>query len=499
MSIIFILCFALLAGLIFTRLMKLLRLPNVTGYLIAGVLIGPHVFKLITAQHLEMLEIITNVALGFIAFSIGTSIKLSLLKKLGKNILVITAMQALLATILVDLVMILIGEPLPFALILGAVATATAPAATLMIVRQYKAKGPVTETLLPVVALDDALGLMVFAISLAIGKVLHVGGSLSFVSAFLVPVCEILLALVIGSALGFILALVSRFFKSRANRLTLIITFTLGGIALAELLNLSSLLLCMMIGTFYGNLFKENEVPLEVLERWTYPLFMLFFVISGAQLNLEVLPTVGIVGFVYIVVRAIGKWGGAYLGAVITKANPNVRKYLGIALFPQAGVAIGMASVVMAQLPEIGQQVTTVVLCATLVYEILGPLLTKIALTKAGEIEKTPKRIKNSATSAQTSAISLGQIPTIDNANIKELAVGEQNDQPQTQNVEQSQQDFDTKTLFEKAQQQIKDNESTQTPSKETVQSENINDATLFEKAQQQIKDNEDSKNLTNK
>lgn len=387
MDILLILAVAMACGLLFTRIMKLVGLPNVTGYLIAGLLIGPYVFNLITPDALDVLDIVTTVALGFIAFSIGSSFKLEHLKTLGKSIVSITFIQALGAVLLVDIALIAIGTDLPVALTLGAIATATAPAATLMVVRQYQAKGIVTNTLLPVVAFDDAIGLMVFAISFAIAKVLANGTELTVNAVLVEPLIEIVLSLVIGAALGALSALVSRFFKSRSNRLTIILATVFAGLALSNLLGLSDLLVCMMIGALYANLFHASMPTLDILDRWTYPLYMLFFVISGAELDVSVIPTVGVIGIVYLIARSLGKYFGAMLGAKAVKADKNVQKYLGLTLLPQAGVAIGMAQMVLSELPSLGTQISTVVLCATLIYELIGPVATKIALTKAGEID----------------------------------------------------------------------------------------------------------------
>lgn len=406
MLIILCVAIALVAGLLSSRLMRLFNLPNVTGYLIVGLLIGPYMLNilsnegLITDGVLSGLNDITTVALGFIAFSIGSSFKISSLKHLGKSVVSITLCQALFTTFVVDVVLILLGLvidiPLPVAITLGAIATATAPAATLLVVRQYKAKGIVTDTLLPVVAFDDAIGLMVFSISLAIAEVLASGQALTFKATVLEPVFEILCSLALGAALGAILAFAMRFFKSRANRITMIIAAVLIGAALADVWNLSNLLVCMMIGALYCNIHTDNARVLEVMDRWTHPLFMLFFVLSGADLDLSVIPTVGLLGIAYILARSFGKIFGADLGARLVHADKNVKKYLGWTLLPQAGVAIGMAQLVITALPDYGVKIRTVVLCATLVYELVGPIVTKIALTRAGEIENV-KKPKNSA------------------------------------------------------------------------------------------------------
>lgn len=397
------------AGLAMTRLMKLFKLPNVTAFLFAGLLIGPSLWSLVTGgrfsgivneKTLENFDIIVTLALGFIAFSIGGEFRLSDVKKLGKQILTITVIQALGATIFVFGALFVFGFPLPDALALGAIATATAPAATLLVVRQYKADGPVTRTLLPVVAFDDAIGLMIFSVSISLARTIAEGGRATVINMLIEPLTEIILSLVIGSALGVITALCGKWFKSRANRLSVCIGATVIGVGLVELfeaksftvfgvhLSLSSLLLCMMIGAVFCNLSKDYGNILDGVDRWTPPLFMLFFVISGADLNLSLLPKLGLIGVLYIVFRSLGKYFGARLGAKIAGADKNVQKYLGITLLPQAGVAIGMAQMAVAQLGEYGKNIQAVVLCATLIYEIVGPVLTKIALKKAGEIRE---------------------------------------------------------------------------------------------------------------
>ena len=387
---------AMVAGLLFTRIVKLVKLPNVTAYLIAGLLIGPSVIGLVGKESVKSFDILVSLALGFIAFSIGGEFKLDTLKRLGKNVTVITLVQAFGAVIVTFVVLLVAGllgwlgeNYLPLVFTLSAIATATAPAATLLVVRQYKAHGPVTETLLPVVAMDDAIGLMIFSIFMAIAQALSAGTAPTVKTMLLEPLIEIVLSLAIGFVLGLAVALCTRWFKSRANRLCLCVTATVIGTALAQIWNLSSLLLCMMIGAVMANLGKDVDRVLEGNDRWTPPIFMLFFVISGADLDLSVLPTVGILGVLYIVARSIGKYFGARVGASLVKADDNVRKWLGFTLLPQAGVAVGMAQIALTRLPgEMGAKVQAVVLCATLIYEIVGPVLTKMALSKAGEIEK---------------------------------------------------------------------------------------------------------------
>lgn len=402
---------AMIGGLAMSRLMKILHLPNVTGYLFAGLLIGPYLLPMIFGDGIHLLSLdavhslspITDVALGFIAFSIGGEFKLTYIKKLGVRIIVITFVQAITTVLLVIGALLLVPNNsdmtrISMALLLGAIAAATAPAATLMVVRQYRAKGPVTDTLLPVVAFDDAIGLMIFSICFSLAKSLCSGVQITFTEAFLKPLLEIVFSIAIGAALGAILTLCMRFFHSRANRLSLMITAVVLGVAFSDLLDLSSLLVCMMIGALFANLRADALDILSGTEQWTPPLFMLFFVLSGAELDLSILPIVGIMGVVYLIARSVGKYFGAFLGSAISKSERTVRNYLGITLLPQAGVAIGMAQSVAVN-PEmhaagISSQIVAIVLFATLVYELIGPVLTKIALTRAGEIQPSNKKAK---------------------------------------------------------------------------------------------------------
>lgn len=383
----FYLGIAMVAGLVLSRVVKKLRLPNVTGYLIAGLLIGPCVLGLVPQAALDKLNIITTIALGFIAFSIGGEFKLSSIRSIGKNVIIITLFQSIMAATLVDIVLCLCGFNVSESIILGAIATATAPAATLMVVRQYKAKGELTNTLLPVVAMDDAVGLIVFAVSSAIADTLASGVQPSVYTMAVAPLIEIALSLLSGGLLGFLISLSMRFFHSRANKMCICIAGVVLGVAIAQQFGLSDLLVCMSVGAVFANLRNDALEVMDVCDGWTPPLFMLFFVISGAELDVGALPTVGLLGVLYIVVRSFGKYFGAYLGSVVVKASPNIRKYLGITLLPQAGVAIGMAQMVLTQLPQFGARIQAVVLSATLIYELVGPVATKIALTKAGEIQ----------------------------------------------------------------------------------------------------------------
>lgn len=386
MTIILDLALAMVIALLMTRITRLAKLPNVTAYLLAGVLIGPGVLKIINSDAINSLSLLTSVALGFIAFSIGDEFKLSTLKQIGKPAMLITLFEGVGAVILVDAVTLLLGFPPAMCVTLGALAASTAPAATLMVVRQYKADGPLTRMLLPVVAADDAIGLIAYSISINIGIALATGASLNFVSTFLIPLGQIILALVIGGVLGFAAALSHRYFRSHTNRMSVAIAGVFACTALADMWGLSSLLMCMALGAVYVNLRDDAERILGCVDDWTYPLFMLFFVISGASLDLGALPKVGLLGVVYIVVRFAGKWIGSYFGAALTKQPDVIKQNIGFALMPQAGVAIGMATLAAKQLPGYGTQVQTVILAATLVYELIGPLASKYALQRAGEI-----------------------------------------------------------------------------------------------------------------
>lgn len=400
---------AIFAGLMLSRLAKKMKLPAVTAYLVAGVLIGPYVLGALGIKGLGFINhadvktysIISDVALGFIAFSIGNEFRLAQLKKIGKQATVIGIFQAVFTTLLVDAVLIglhfLIPDklPLPAAIVLGAVASATAPAATLMVVRQYKAKGPVTDILLPIVALDDAVGLVLFAISFGVAKAL-INGAVDVLSVIVEPIVEVAMSLLLGFVMGAIFTFCERFFHSRSKRLAMSVAFVLATVGLSQLkfelfgvhIAFSSLLVCMMLGTVFCNMCDFSENLMDRLDRWTAPLFILFFVISGAELELSIFKdvTIVLIGLVYILVRCLGKYLGARISSQAVKCDPNIIKYLGITLFPQAGVALGMA-IKAEELGSIGIVIANITLFAVLIYELIGPMLTKISLLKAGEID----------------------------------------------------------------------------------------------------------------
>ena len=417
MQILLALSIAILAGLLMTRVAKPLGLPSVTAYLVAGVLIGPFCLGQLgieglgftTMEEVDRLSLISDVALGFIAFSIGNEFRLSQLRHTGKQATVIGIVQALAATLLVDIALLVFHVLRPDilgveqAIVLGAIATATAPAATLMVVRQYKAKGPLVDLLLPIVALDDAVGLVVFAVSFGIAKAMHVG-SFDMVSILVNPLVEIVCSLGLGAIMGVLLTKLETLFNSNTNRLNMTIAFVFLTVALAKLefmigpvtVGFSSLLVCMMLGTVFCNICPLSDDIMEKADRWTSPLFALFFVLSGAELELDVFtdPMIVLLGVVYVIARSAGKYLGAYGSSRALGCSRNVYHNLGITLLPQAGVALGMC-VTARELGEQGELICNITLLAILVYEIVGPMLTKQALQRAGDIQPMSEEVLN--------------------------------------------------------------------------------------------------------
>ena len=406
MTAILNLAVALLAGLLMTRVFGRWHLPDVTAFLVTGVLIGPFVLGRLgvpglgfsSYEEVETLGMISNVAMGFIAFSIGNEFRLSQLKKTGRQALVIGILQALAATLLVDVALVIFHTLRPDILSLPA----TAPATTLMVVRQYKAKGELTDLLLPIVALDDAVGLIVFAVSFGIARAL-VSGTVSMVSILLNPCIEIVCSLLLGAIAGFLLTKLETMFTSNTNRLSMTIAFVFltVGISMLEVhfgevkLGFSSLLVCMMLGTVFCNICPLSDDLMSRADKWSQPLLAVFFVISGAELRLEVFaePTLVLVGVVYILARSIGKCVGADCSARMVGCSEKVVKYLGITLLPQAGVALGMCVSAQALGAQDGGLVRNIVLFSVLIYELAGPLATKEALKAAGEITEKPQEV----------------------------------------------------------------------------------------------------------
>lgn len=409
----------LVGGLLMSRVAKKLNLPAVTAYLVAGLLLGPYCLGRLgieglgfpSEQLVSDLNILSQVALGFIAFTIGNEFRLVQLKQMGRQAIIVGIAQAVFTTILVDIALIILHLIRPdiisisSAITLGAIASATAPAATLMVVRQYKADGPLTKLLLLVVAIDDAVGLVLFSASFGIASALE-SGTISIMTILLEPIVEIVLSLGLGAVAGLALNFVERFFHSRSKRLSISIGFVLltVGLSMAEFevagihCGFSLLLVCMMTGTLFCNICDFSEELMGRVDGWTAPLFVLFFVLSGAELDLEILsnPLVLLIGIIYIISRCLGKYFGAYSSCALTGCSTSIRNHLGITLFPQAGVALGMA--LTAQNLSDGSVIRNVVLFSVLIYELVGPALTKRSLVAAGEINtegKTSARIPN--------------------------------------------------------------------------------------------------------
>ncbi len=418
MQILLLTAFALFAGLLMTRLFVKFHLPDVTAYLVTGVLIGPCVLGRLgvpglgfrTFDEVESLSLISDVALGFIAFAIGHEFRMSALKQTGRQATIIGILQAVTATVVVDAALIAthFAMPdllsIPVAITLGAIAAATAPAATLMVVRQYKAKGPVTDVLLPVVALDDAVGLVVFAVSFGIAQSM-LNGTVNTTALILEPVMEVLMSLVLGGAVGFGLTFLERYFHSHRNRNALIVGSVVLTVALSQLsfkvgpfeFGFSSLLVCMMLGTIFCNFCPLSDDLMLQADRWSGPAITLFFVLSGSALQFEVFsqPSVILIGAIFIVARSLGKYIGARFSAELAHSPEVVKKYLGITLLPQAGVALGMCTTAYRVMGQEGVLIRSIVLFSVLIYELIGPSLTKMALTRAGDIKTKPKEIVN--------------------------------------------------------------------------------------------------------
>lgn len=403
---------AMIGGLLMSRLAKKVSLPAVTAYLVAGLLLGPFFIGRLgivglgfpTLEGVEGFSLVTQAALGFIAFTIGNEFRLSQLKSMGRQAIVIGILQAVITTVVVDIALVALHfiKPdlisIPVAITLGAIAAATAPAATLMVVRQYKADGPLTKLLLLVVAIDDAVGLVLFSASFGIAKAME-QGSASVANIVLEPVIEIVLSLVLGAVMGILLNWVERFFHSRSKRLSISVAFVLLTVGLSMVkfeaggihCGFSLLLVCMMTGTVFCNICDFSEELMERVENWSVPLNILFFVISGAELDLNILknPLILMIGVIYIIFRSLGKCSGAYISCAMTRCSEKITKHLGITLLPQAGVALGMALTAGGLMG--GDLVRNVVLFAVLVYELVGPVMTKNALIKAGEIRPEGK------------------------------------------------------------------------------------------------------------
>ncbi|MDY2732401.1 MAG: cation:proton antiporter [Erysipelotrichaceae bacterium] len=421
-TILISLSLALIFGLVMSRAAKLFNLPAVTSYLIGGLLLGPYAIGAFgipgigfnSLEDLNALAIVTQVALGFIAFLIGNEFRVKDLKVMGRQAIIVGIAQAVITTLIVDAGIIVLHFAFPelislsSAIVLGAIAAATAPAATLMVVKQYKAKGPLTKLLLMVVAIDDAVGLIVFALSFGIATALE-SGAISLVSVLVEPILEILLSVILGAVLGWALNAMEIYFHSRSKRLSVAVAFVILTVGVASLefeiagvkCGFSLLLACMILGAVFCNICEASEELMDRTDRWSSPVNILFFVLSGAELDLKIItnPMVLIIGLVYIALRSFGKIFGAFISAKATNCSKEIQEHLGITLLPQAGVALGMA--LQATALNNGAVVRNVILFSVLVYELVGPNLTKRSLVKAGEIDlrveaKINSRVKNS-------------------------------------------------------------------------------------------------------
>lgn len=394
MNALYYVSIVLISGIIMARIISKLNLPYVTGYLLGGIIIGPSFLNLVPKDISIQLLIISEMALGFIAYSIGSEFNIEYMKKLGKSVFLITLLESLGAVLIVFITMFVIfNQPLPFSLIISSIAATTAPAATIMVIRQYKAKGSLVNTLLPVVAMDDAIGIMIFGIIISIAKQVssNVNG-FSLTTGLLTPIWEIGAALILGIIIGFILVLVSRKAKGKNELLSIVIATICLSIGIANFLNISTLLLCMAVGAVISNISPNNMKVISVTDSFTPPVYIMFFTLAGIELDIRLIKYVGLLGIGYIIARVTGKVLGSYLGCKLSNMPKKVQKYLGFTLIPQAGVAIGLSMTAQLDFPQIGSNVRTIILGATIVYELIGPAITKYALIKSGDINmENPK------------------------------------------------------------------------------------------------------------
>lgn len=376
----------LLSGVLCGRIVKQIKLPNVTGYLIAGLILGPSFLNWIPQSMVNGFGVISDIALAFIAFSIGCQFSISYFKKVGTAPIIIAIFEAGIAIVLVTCTCLLLGFDTKLSIMIGAIAAATAPAQTIMVINQYNAKGPLTSMLLSVVAIDDAVALIAFGCATTIVKLLS-SSKVSLMVSLFTPFYEILISVIIGGLFSMGLVYIIKFFKKWTNRLCLVIAFILGAYWVAIKLNGSPLLTCMAIGAVLTNISKEADELNEIADAFTPPILLIFFVISGAGFEASALKGIGLIGIVYVIMRVLGKILGAWLGGKITKQNKEVCRYLGPTLMPQAGVALGLVVVAESLVPEYASSIRAVILCSTFIYSVVGPIVAKVALRKAGEIE----------------------------------------------------------------------------------------------------------------
>ena len=381
--------FLLLAGLLAGKLIRRIKIPTVTAYLLLGIIIGPWALNLVSEGILSSSGLISNIVLGLIAFSIGQNFALERFRKIGKPVIWISILAAVAPWFLISVAfLVLLKQPFYIALLFGAISSATAPAATMMVVREYKAKGSFTDTLLGVVAIDDAWCLIIFALSFAIAKAFaaHTVSNLFVFKAIFSSLLEIIGACILGGILALILSYLSRFVTTPADLLIYTLGFIFLNTGLALYFNFSVLLANMFMAAVLVNVHKVSFKFFEALRTIDSPLYLLFFVLVGANLEFGLLKTLGLLGLGYVIFRSIGKIGGAYLGGLIAQVPARMKKYLGLALLPQAGIALGVALIAKTEFPEIGSIIFTTIVATTIIYEIVGPICTKISLKKAGEI-----------------------------------------------------------------------------------------------------------------
>ncbi|TCT12871.1 transporter (CPA2 family) [Natranaerovirga pectinivora] len=392
MHILYYIAIILLSGLVLARIATLAKLPHVTGYLLAGILIGPYFLKLIPGDVIPQLTIISEFALGFIAYNIGSALNIKRIKQIKNGVFKIAIFESLGAVLVVTLSMIIIfRQSFGFSIVLGSIAAATAPAATMMIIRQYNAKGSLVDTLVPVVALDNAIGIILFSIMISVAKPFIESGDalrLTLGRELIQSFLDIGIAIAIGCVAGVVLSYLFDRLKSSDELLCIIIAVISLAIGVANIIDVSSMLLCMIIGATVTNLSISNIKTLSVIDKFTPPIYVIFFVLASLKLDIAVFRQVGLIGIAYIVVRVIGKLLGSYWGTKLVSSSKEIRTYLGYTLIPQAGVALGLSLLAEIKLPEIGGYIRTIIVASTIIYELVGPVIAKIALTKAGQISK---------------------------------------------------------------------------------------------------------------
>jgi len=373
-------------GLMFGKVAEKVKTPAITAYLVLGILIGPFVLNILPMNIIKISGTISQIALSLIAFSIGQNFSKATFRNVGKQVLWISIMEAVGAWLITVIALLCFKVPGYLALIFGAIAAASAPAAIIMVVREYKARGQFVDVLMGVVALDDAWGLIIFSISLAIAKAMYAHLSTSMFNVVLGSLLEIGKAFILGGLLGFMLSRAGRALKNQTELLICTLGFIFVTTGLALHFHASVLLSCMFLAAVVVNLNNESFKFFDVLGHVDWPIYLVFFVLAGASLEIDLLMQIGVIGLVYLIFRVVGKFIGTYLGAVIAKSDDDIKKYLSLGLFPQAGVALGMALIAKEQFPQAGSIIFTTVAATTVIYEIIGPYFVKIALHKTNQI-----------------------------------------------------------------------------------------------------------------